>query len=365
MKKGRIAALVATAAVCASTVGGALGGGFVAPVPAGAQVPTDHVIVAGNFYAGPRDEVFYYTPGAGPDEVWVFSLEGEGARVDTVGSIRVDGTYKPLVGDYDADGFDEILWYAPGFAPDYMWNFTSYSTVRSRTYPVNGSYSRPVVGDFTGDRADDILWYNPGFGADYFWEYNAGGGFTSRRADSNGHYRPVSGSIGNDRTDDIFWYAPGAAADFLWDYTPGSTAFRSIRQTVNGVYQPFSLDVFREGAGNEDIFWYGLGLAPDSIWDWFQGTRFDHDLFGGPVDGEHLTAAGDFLGDGSEDVVFENGSEMWLREHRFIEPGLVDVHDFLFLPSVAAADSRAATDGSAGLSSATAQQAGEATISRR
>jgi hypothetical protein len=54
-----------------------------------------------------------------------------------------------------------------------MWNFTSYSSVQLRTYPVNGHYSRghysrPVVGDLTGDGADDILWYNPGFGADYF-----------------------------------------------------------------------------------------------------------------------------------------------------------------------------------------------------
>ena len=129
---------------------------------------------------------------------------------------------------------------------------------------MNGNYSRPVVGDFTGDRADDIL-----------------------------------------------WHPPGAAADFLWDNAPGSTAFRSIRQTVKGAqYQPFSLDIFREGAGNEDIFWYTPGLSPDTISDRFQGRRFDHTTSGGPVGGEHLTAAGDYLGDGSEDVVSDNGSEM-------------------------------------------------------
>jgi hypothetical protein len=331
MTMRQIAALALAGAVCASTVGAGIVG---APTPASAQVPTDHKILAGNFYAGPRDEFFYYTPGAGPDELYTITKVGGQPQFNLVGSFTVSGTYTPLVGDFDGDGFDEILWYAPGFAQDYMWNFVNYSTVQSRTYPVNGNYGRPVVGDFTGDGADDIHWYNPGFGADYLWEYNPGGGYTSRRADVNGSYLPVGGSIGNDRTDDVFWYAPGTAADYLWDYTPGSLSFRSVRQTVNGTaYQPFSLDAFADGRGSEDIYWYAPGPSAGFWWDYLGGTRTVIPLSGDlAIDGYYLTAAGDYFGGGADDIVFE-GTDVLLREHVWVSGGDFQIIDWIFIPA--------------------------------
>jgi hypothetical protein len=330
-KRRRFAARALAAAVCAGTMGAGLVVG--GSPPASAQVPTDHKVVAGNFFAGPRDELLVYTPGTGPDELYTITKVSGEPRFNLVGTFRVNGTYTPLVGDYNADGFDEIIWYAAGSAPDYVWNFTSYSTVRSRTISINGTYSRPTVGDYTGDGADDIVWYNPGFGADYFWEFNPGGKFTSRRADSNGHYLPVSGSIGADTTDDIFWYAPGSAADYLWDYIPGSTAFRSIRQTVNGrTYRPFSLNAYADGVGSEDIFWYAPGRTTDYLWDYLGRFRNDVPLVGGlSIDGDYLPAAGDYFGGGAEDVVFSGTSNVLLREHEMVLGDLV-ITDWTFIP---------------------------------
>jgi FG-GAP repeat len=314
-KRRRFAARALAAAVCAGTMGAGLVVG--GSPPASAQVPPGREMVSGNFYAGPRDELFVYRPGKSPDELYTITKVSGQPQFNLVGSFTVDETYTPLVGDFDGDNFDEILWYAPGFAPDYMWNFTSYSSVDSLTYPVNGVYDRPVVGDFTADGADDILWYNPGFGADYFWDYNPGGGFTSRRADSNGDYLPVSGSIGFDQTDDIFWYAPDAAADYLWDYVPGSTAFESTRHMIIGTrYQPFSLDIWADGRGNEDIFWYGPGDTTDAIWDFYHDLRFDYALPNeGALAGHYLTTVGDYFGGGTEDVVFDGVGDVVLREH--------------------------------------------------
>lgn len=323
MKRGGIAALSAALVLCVGVMGVVLPG-----APAGAAVPTDHKILSGNFAAGPRDEFFLYNPGAEPEAIFTFAMVNGAPEIQLRGEFTVNGTYTPLVGDFDADGFDEILWYAPGTTADFMWNFTSYTTVQSRAFAANGNYPRPVVGDFTGDFASDILWYAPGSAADFLWDFNAGGGFNSARRVINGNYRPVSGSIGNDRTDDIFWYAPGSAGDFLWDFTPGSTSFTTKSQTVNGAsYLPFSLDIFNDGPGNHDIFWYAPGTTPDTVWDWFKGQRFTHST---TVDGEFLTAPGDFFGDGFEDVVFENDAELVLREHRAAAGGGVDVIDWVF-----------------------------------
>lgn len=358
MRRGRIAAFVALSGVAAGLLG-------LAPELAGAQVPTDHTIVAGNFAGGPRDELFYYAPGSGPDFIAAFSVVGEEAFIDVLGGVSVSGTYTPLVGDYDADGFDEILWYAPGTASDYMWNFVNYSSVNVTQLSINGTYRRPTVGDFTGDGAHDILWYNPGFGADYLWEYNPGGAFTSKRSDVNGTYLPVSGSFGNDRTDDIFWYSPGTAADYLWDYAPGSTAVQSTGYAVNRTYRPFSLDIWRDGRGNEDILWYAPGLAADGVWDWFQGTRYSYGTSGYATDGEYLTAAGNYLGDGRNDVVFDNNAETVFREHRPLPDGTIIVTDYVFSATPAAADAGVATEGgSAGLSFGPGVKVSETTLSR-
>lgn len=356
MRRGRITAFAVAAGMC---------GGLIAapPAPASAQVPTDHTVLAGNFAGGPRDELFYYAPGAETEGLFVITMVGDIPDIQLRGEFVVNGTYKPLVGDYDGDGFDEILWYAPGSTADFMWNFTSYTAIHSTSYPVNGVYT-PTVGDYTGDSADDILWYAPGSGADYLWDYNVGGSFASHRTTINGIYRPVSGSFGDDRTDDIFWYAPGTAADYLHDFPVGGGTATSIRHTVNGgTYVPFSLDVFNDGPGREDIFWYAPGEPLDGLWDFYDGTVWTSSE---DVKGHYVAAAGDFFGDGAEDIVFENDAELLLYEHRPV-PGGVDRYEWWFVTTPAGADARTTDDagGATAVPWGPAEQIGERTIARR
>ena len=74
------------------------------------------------------------------------------------------GVYQPLVGDFNADGRDDLFKYRPGTASDVL----VLRSVATRTYTVNGTY-RPAVGDFDEDGDDDILWYGPGTAADRLW----------------------------------------------------------------------------------------------------------------------------------------------------------------------------------------------------
>lgn len=180
-------------------------------------------------------------------------------------STSISGTYKPLVGNFDLNASDDVLWYAPGTAPDAIWFGATRGSFTSKSLTINGTY-QPILGDFGGDARTDVLWYRPGTGADTLWiSSGAAGAFSSRSVTINGTFIPLVLDDLASGKDDIFWYAAGAAADALWRFDDGgSGSHTSVAQTVNGTFKPV---VGRWNAdASEDIFWYAAGSAPDSIW---------------------------------------------------------------------------------------------------
>src|SRR5690606_22393512 len=96
----------------------------------------------------------------------------------TSATVSVGGSsYEPLVGDFDGNGFDDVFWYAPGTAADYVWWSEGPATFSSQPISVSGFFA-PVVGDVDGDGRDDVLWYSPN-GNDYLWRAPTGRTFTS------------------------------------------------------------------------------------------------------------------------------------------------------------------------------------------
>ncbi len=309
--------LAATAVVAGAGIG--VGGGGIVPAPAGAQVgDPSHVQVVGDFVGDDRDEVFSYGYGTSSDHLVSFQRTGAPGSEMGVSStdFTVNGLYTPVAGDFDGDGHDEILWYAGGTRQDYMWDFTSPTTVTSRPYTANGWDYWPLAGDYTGDGADDILWYLPGTGQDYLWDYAAGGTYTSSARRIDGSYWALVGSFGTDATDDVLWYGQGSTrADSLWDFHPdGSQSSRALR--IDGTYNPTVLDIFDDGTGGDDVVWYAPGTAADRAWDFVSGT---HRSFGMAVNGSYWTVTGDFSGDGHEDVLWLNDTKVNLWD--FSAPG--------------------------------------------
>ena len=288
------------------------------PMPA----PEGAAIVTGNFAGDASDEVLYYTPdytpGTQAEVLLSFSNEGTGGSPLTWQVFRqpsVSGFYQPLVGDFDGDGHDDILWYGYGSDPDFLWEYTSFTAVTSTRIQVSGNYNG-VVGDFTDDGADDIFWYGYGSDPDYVWEHDVGGVRNSQSQKVNGFFNPVVGSFADDSSEDIFWYGYGSDPDYLWDFavrTSPGVAHVSRSMPVNGLYYSvLSLDEWNDGAGGDDIVWGYEGLDP--VWD-FQGGVLRRWVDGYDPNEPGWPTAGDFLGDGHEDILWSNWDEVVLWDH--------------------------------------------------
>lgn len=263
----------------------------------GAKVNGTYQPLLGDFNGDDNDDILWYGPGSAADGLWYGNDNGTFTSV----LITVRGTYEPIVGDFNGDWRDDILWYGESSDPDSIWYASRSGGFSSKPQTIGGHYT-PVVGEFTGDDAYDVLWYTPGKGHDAFWQGRTDNKFQSRSVNVNGTYTPLVGDFDGDWRQDIFWYKPGAGADALWLGRP-KAAFAIRTVSVRGTYDPEVGDF--DGDGRDDVLWYGTGSAtgnhPDSLWVGGGGGGF------GVTDVEQATnglvpLVGDFTGGGLSDV---------------------------------------------------------------
>ncbi len=223
--------------------------------------------VPGDIDADGDDDILWYAPGSTTESLWV---DQPNATFATTTVSQVTGTYQPLPGDFDGDGDTDILWYAPGSGTESMW-VAQAGRFTTRSAPQVAATYRAVVGDADNDGDADILWYAPGSAGEYQWLAQAGA-FTSRPTSAvNGTYTPVAGDFDGDGDDgDILFYAPGTALDHLWTANAGAYSSQ-VAPTVNGTYIPVSLDV--DNNGSDDVLWYAPGTTAEHIW-WSGPTPF-------------------------------------------------------------------------------------------
>ena len=99
-----------------------------------------------------------------------------------------------------------------GSAPDAIWYGSRRHTFTSQPYTINGSY-QIVSADFNGDGSDDLFFYVPGIAADYIWFGSSGRTFHSTLAPPiNNPYRIAAGDFNGDGFGDVVLYVPGTAA---------------------------------------------------------------------------------------------------------------------------------------------------------
>ena len=263
-------------------------------------------VVASDLDCDGRDDLLWYAPGAAPDSRWA----GQPDRRFASRSLSIGGDHIPVAGDFDGDGCGDVLWYGYGSRADVVW--AGGTTVRSIPVTVAGLGYAPTSGDFDGDGRDDVLWYRPGSANDTIWYGRPTiGQFDSMTLSVAGAYEPVVADLDGDGADDVYWYARGPESDHLWRGQLGVRSFREAHPgRVDLAYRPVATD--GDGDGIDEIVWYAPGSAADSRWTGLPSSGRAEPLV---IDGDFVPVAGDFDGDGRGDIAWygpgERADRMW------------------------------------------------------
>ncbi len=258
-------------------------------VVANQDMPASAMPIVGDFNDDGRDDILWYAAGRGFDQLM---LAGPG-RVFSRHSITINGTYEPLSGDFNGDHHLDILWYAPGPSPDFLWLGRGNGTFSTHSLTVNGLY-RPLIADYNGDGRDDVLWYAPGPGRDYLGYASWSGAFSVHSLTINGVYDDVTGGDFNgDGITDLLWWAPNLTHLPVWIAKGSGGGFTSTTFSSPGAGAlPMVMNV--DNDARSDILWYGPGAIRDAL---VLGNLGYNHLIARSISGNYQPLWGNFDGD--------------------------------------------------------------------
>jgi RHS repeat-associated protein len=278
-----------------------------------------------DFDGDDQDDVFFYRPGGSNDD-WVWWGTDRPQFSAATGQFSVSGTFRTATGDYNCDGKGDILWYKEGSTTnnDYVWFwFGRYDTPTedpyiSKQFSIQADFT-PFAGDFDADGCDDVFWYAPGSGVDAMWwgdedVADTGTSFDLGGISVSGNYTPVVGNFNGAGADDIFWYGPGSTTDSLWTWATGTRTYSSTSYTIGATdYQPAAGDA--NGDGKDDLLWYSPA-GTDNLWWGNAVASFGSGDQKALTLGSGITPAfGDFDGDAKSDLFVYyaagSGDTMW------------------------------------------------------
>jgi hypothetical protein len=232
--------------------------------------PTEKVL-AGHFTSTAGAQAFLYNPGSGPDALLDVTDSGEGL-VTKLTSAPVAGRFEPFVADLDRDGRDDIFWYAPGTAKDYVWFFEEDGSVTSVPMTMDAvAQPVPVLVQGINDKPErqGILWYGAGSRPDSWWMFH-GRTAVAKRVSISGTYLVVApnfsaSGLGTSQQQVVFYDQSGANRNSIWTYSKGTGDHTSAPLPTPG--RSYTPVISKAGMhGHDVIYWYGPGPNPEKIW---------------------------------------------------------------------------------------------------
>jgi flagellar hook assembly protein FlgD/predicted Zn-dependent protease with MMP-like domain len=205
--------------------------------------------IVGDFNGDGRDDIGVYVPKA-KDARWVVKFnQGNGSfasgtrfNIDRRDFGGVGET--PIIGDFNGDGHDDIGVYVPNGSTNARWvvkfnqgkgRFADGARYNVDRRDIGGVGETPLVGDFNADGVDDIGVYVPNGNIDARWvvKFNRGSGrFTEGphygidRRDMGGvGEKPFVGDFDRDGRADVGVYVPNGNRDARWVAKLGDDGF--------------------------------------------------------------------------------------------------------------------------------------------
>lgn len=278
--------------------------------------------IAGDFNGDGFGDILWWGEGSSRDVLWRGRADASFARFDIAVGFN---DYRLGVGDFDGDGKDDIIWHAPGSSPEVVWlgRRTQPAFALGPGTPNNLAPAfTPVVGDFDGDGHHDVYWYRTS-GDDVLWRGRAGGAFSRvasvrQRIDAQ---LPQAGDVNGDGRDDIVWFGQRAAPDALWlGTTSGFTLGAPFSMSAVAALRHFVGDF--DGEGHADIYWHdpsptSPSVSNDRIWRGRANSTFVK--LASLIDQVccRVGSVGDFNGDGRVDIYWADSllpsrDQIWL-----------------------------------------------------